>query len=193
MEPLIVIGVRGKAGSGKDTVCDILRAHYGAQRIALGDGPRAALRDLDGPTWEYSKESGAGPRVPLQVMGNECRADLLWSDSQRRLWIGTALAKVRYAHTHHTKPRYRFVVPDIRHDEEPIDLRAQIEAWGGRFHLWDIVRDGAGLTGEAAKHRSETELERSQIKPDALIFNNHTRRKPLIESLERLVPSEWRV
>lgn len=166
-ERLTVIGITGKARSGKDTTANILTSQFGCLRVALADGVRSAFRDLDGPTWEFSKEI-EGVRPVLQTLGTEAREDLSGEASWKH-WISHAMVKIRYASQFHAKPRLRFVIPDVRYQAEADLLRDQIESWGGTFRLWKIERPGSGLDGTAGRHRSETELD--SIVPDVTIYN----------------------
>ena len=167
---LIVVGITGVARSGKDTIAQILCSRFGFTRIALADGLRSAFRDLDGPTWELTKDlesSGQSTRWALQTLGSECRRDIRC----QRLWIHLLLAKIRYLHKYHPAPRTRFVVPDIRFKVEASELRHAISvSMGGRFDVWKALRDSAGLSGQLANHASETELD--SIIVDLQVSNN---------------------
>lgn len=162
MSELLVIGICGKAESGKDTVAKLLVSEFEFFRVSLGDGPRSALSDLDGPTWEIRKETEkagkSSSRWSPQTIGNECRHEILGATHH---WATNALIKIRYLVWHHCKPRLRIVIPDIRHEEEIDRLREVIEVdWGGQFVLWKTCRFGhAGLTGDAAAHSSEQQID----------------------------------
>jgi hypothetical protein len=166
MSELIVIGICGLARSGKDTVAQHLVSHHGFFRIALADGMRSALRDLDGPTWEISKAVDEGPRRALQVLGTECRQDVPATSH----WIDHVLIKIRYLSRYYPgPPRFRFAIPDIRFPYEAAGIGATVRGWGGQFQCWKIVRPGAGLVGTAAKHSSETAID--NVAADIMIAN----------------------
>lgn len=189
-EQLTVIGICGKARSGKDTIAKILESQCGATRIALADGIRSALRDLDGMTWEFSKENDKGFRFPLQKLGSESREDLDLSDSSCFHWLSHALIKIRYASHYHQLPRNRFVIPDIRMPHEPGFIKAQVAAWGGKFILWKVNRPGEGLTGIDGAHKSETQLD--SISAEVDIWNDYTTVSGLAQNIYRHIPEVWR-
>lgn len=172
-EPLLIVGVAGKARSGKDTIARQLVEHYGFTRIALADALREIMTGMDGQTWELRKEiEGAGKtsRWALQTLGTECREDLLYS--RESLWCLTALSKIRFLSHYAPIPRRRFVIPDMRFPHEPDILAAHAISWGGRYETWKVERPGAGLGGEAAGHKSETMLD--QILGDVYVHNGGT-------------------
>jgi len=188
-ETLRVIGLVGQARSGKDSAARLLEANYGAMRIALADGVRGALRDLDGMTWEVSKTNAEGFRYPMLKLGTEAREELSSVDAASNHWISHALIKIRYMSKHHSVPHFRFVIPDIRFKQEVVGLGDQIVAWGGEFLLWKMEREGAGLVGAAAQHKSETELR--QIDAGVVIRNNSRSRRRLSDGIARYVPPAW--
>jgi hypothetical protein len=154
-ERLIVIGLCGEARSGKDTVAQHLVHEFGFTRIGLADGVRSAFADIDGPTWEARKEleaAGKTNRWAAQTLGTECR-EFVGCDTH---WIDHALIKINYLARQHPVARTRFVIPDIRFGFEAENFTDVIGAWNGKFACWRITRPGSGLTGDAAKHSSET-------------------------------------
>ena len=55
---LHVIGITGKARSGKDSAACVLGCE-GFKRIALADALREQFAGLNGPTWELTKDLDA--------------------------------------------------------------------------------------------------------------------------------------
>lgn len=53
----VIFGVSGKAGSGKDTVADMLVTHHGFKKIALADAMKRFLREV----FDFSDEQLWGP------------------------------------------------------------------------------------------------------------------------------------
>lgn len=158
---LIIIGLCGEARSGKDTVASHLVHEFGFTRIGLADGVRAAFRDLDGPTWERTKELEANDlsvRWALQTLGTECRTDVV--DDWEKHWVDHLFIKLCYLYRYHLPRRTRFVVPDVRFPYEADLFRDKIAPIfpDGVFECWRIVRSGAGLAGEVAKHASESSV-----------------------------------
>jgi hypothetical protein len=184
-ERLIVVGLTGVAGSGKDTVASILAHRFGFFRIALADGVRAAFRDIDGITWGLAKElekAGKTSRWALQNMGCEAREEVARASEfdTNKLWCYLAATKIVYLDRIHPVPRHLFVVPDVSYLHEVVTLRDITRGLGGTYQTWRVERPGAGLSGEAAMH--STEIGRATIPADRTLFNNGT-----IRDLEAVV------
>lgn len=189
-ERLIVVGITGVAGSGKDTVAGMLAHRFGFFRIALADGVRAAFRDIDGITWGLTKElekAGKTSRWALQNMGSQARetvaraADCAEESSHdglvaercvNKFWCYLAATKIAYLDRIHPSPRHRFVVPDVSYLHEVVTLRDITRELGGHYETWRVDRPGAGLSGEAASH--STEIGRATIPADLTIANDST-------------------
>jgi hypothetical protein len=171
MEPLIVVGFRGASGVGKDVAVAALDYERGCWPIALADGIKSALDDLDGRTREVTKrleKAGISRRMAWQRIGTESRV----AARNRRLWTSLALAKIHFlAHLPEPFAVRRFAIPDFRADVvEEACFRAALPAWGGRFGLARVLRPGAGpLPGEAGRHSSEHAW--AAMTPDATIHN----------------------
>lgn len=168
MNGILIIGLCGKGRSGKDTVAKHLVSEHGFFRAGSGDGVRGTFTDMDGPTWELRKEleeAGLTQRWATQVIGDECREDI----GERCHWVNQVVIKLRYLTKYHPVKRELFVVPDIRYKHEGAKLTEWASCWGGSFVCWKLDRPGFGLTGDAAKHVSETMLE--SIRPDLIIGN----------------------
>jgi hypothetical protein len=145
-----LIGIAGKAGSGKDTVADYLGIDHGFHKIAFADPLRLAAQSMFGVDRRHFidrdlKESvhpdwGISPRRMLQLLGNDAVKPIFGPDIWIRRW-SQSYNVVR--HTDHV------VVPDTRFDLEAEHVRA---AGGVILH---VTRPGASLEGEAGQHSSE--------------------------------------
>ncbi len=142
-----VVGISGKARSGKDYVADkyFIPAHY--MPVPLANGFKfAAVSRHDLPMvemWEGSKS--ARTRHYLQQEGTERGRNVYGEDT----WIKHAEAVLYY---YHLKGYDHFVVPDVRFPNEA----SWIHGLGGiviRLH------GRGGLDGEAGQHISETALD----------------------------------
>lgn len=164
---LTVIGITGKARSGKDTAAQALVMRRGFHRIGLADAVRSAFGDLSGQTGELFKELTGDHtyRKALQVLGTEGRL----ATKNPRLWSQVALAKIYYAWKLHPVSRSKFVIPDVRFLIEVATLTACVSRWGGAFHLIRIERPGCESIAESS-HRSETEM--AQLQPAVTIQND---------------------
>lgn len=168
MEDLIVVGIAGPSGSGKDASASALAALRGCQVIGLADAIKSALDDLDGRSCDLTKRleaAGISKRRAWQLLGSESRIQV----RNRRLWTCTALAKIHFLSTL-PAPVRRFVVPDVRYPHEELEFRLALARWGGRFGLLALERPGLEpLPGEAGKHSSEQCF--GELTPDLTFVN----------------------
>lgn len=158
-----LIGLTGKARSGKDTVAKILWTNLGFTRLAFADPVKLAAQKMFGlteqQTWSDELKEvviphwNMTPRQMFQRLGTEAGRDVFGPD----LWI-KRLA-ISYSLLCHTDD---IVISDVRFDEEAESIRKA----GGV--IIQVVR-GDGLSGEEAGHRSEQGLS---LPPDYIIFND---------------------
>lgn len=161
----MLIGVAGKAGSGKDTVAEHLFFQHGFCKIAFAD----ALRKACGAMFGFSavqmsdremKEAvdpywGLSPRRALQLLGNDAVKPVFGNDVWVKRWL---MDYNLIRDTDHV------VVSDVRFDLEADLIREQ---GGVIIHL---ERPGAGLSGEAGQHSSEAGVR--FLEGDLLLLNN---------------------
>lgn len=150
-----IIGLAGKARSGKDTVAGFL-SEAGFEKRAFADPLKAAAREIfsltDSQLYGDQKERvdafwGCTPREILQKLGTECLrkgyADDVWVRAMERFIQngreGFAFSSV--------------VISDVRFRNEA----DAIIKMGGE--VWRIDRTGAGATGGIAGHVSEHDLD----------------------------------
>lgn len=157
-----LIGLTGKARSGKDTVGAYLCKQRGFVRTAFADPVKEAVRYIFGlsykQTWgDELKEVpvepwGITPRRMMQLLGTECVKPHFGDD----IWCK------RWKLTYDQLDGDNVVVTDVRFDHEAAFLR----------NLGAIIVEvyrGEALTGEAAAHSSEAGLS---LPPDFTVFNN---------------------
>lgn len=144
----MIIGLAGKAGSGKDTAADALVERRGFVKISLAGplkricaevfgwdaarlyGP-SELRNEPDPAWD-----GLTARYALQALGTD------WGRRMHPdVWVRACL---RQAARHPAA-----CVPDVRFANEADAIRKA----GGK--VVRITRPGAGLPGDAGAHASE--------------------------------------
>ena len=161
-----LIGITGKAGSGKDTVAHILHTRRGYHCMALAAPLRAglmAMLGLDGSHFEHPKKEqllpiiDKSPRQLLQLLGTEWGRHLIHPE----LW--TMLATRRIADIRALNPGVNIIISDVRFDNEAHMIRQL----GGE--VWHISRAGAG-TPHA--HISESGIVFDEA--DRIIQNNGT-------------------
>lgn len=179
-----IVGLSGLAGSGKDTLADLLSVKEDYVKIALADPMKHFCKEVfeftDEQLWGPSACRNAGdpryvrewvdrgqdgshpvlltPRFALQTLGTE------WGRvCYENVWIDYALRKAeRWNHQ-----GYNVVIPDIRFKNE---LDAIHKAGGV---VWRIERAGSGLEGQAAAHASENGLRSDDC--DRVLRNDGTK------------------
>lgn len=177
---LVLIGLTGKAGAGKDAAADRLCAEFGFVRAAFAAPIKAmgeALLEYAGldHAWMYERrlkertipELMASPRHMLQTLGTEwgrqCMGAGFWVRLlEQHLGLGVDLSPVHD----------RIVVTDVRFANEA----AWVRAHGGT--VVRIVRDQAAAV---RAHASEAQMD--SIEPDTTIFNGGA----MLDGLHELV------
>lgn len=156
-----LIGIAGRARSGKDTVANFIIAAIGGYRYSFADPIRAMLSplgvDMNDPYWQARKEDiipalGVSPRRMMQTLGTEWGRNLINPD----LWI-------IMAHQRLLQNGPGMVIPDVRFENEA----AWIRKHGGR--IIHVIRPEAKAV-EA--HASEDGIE--MLDADAQLFNSGT-------------------
>jgi hypothetical protein len=196
----MIVGISGLANAGKDTVADFLVIGRRFVKVSLADpmkrfcaemfewdddrlwGPSALRNAIDD---RYKRPDGEylSARHALQQLGTE------WGRScYENMWIDYG---IRTAQAILSGIDYNaqfgldwdddsndcggVVIPDVRFKNE----MAAIRKAGGE--VWRIVRPGEeGLTGAAAKHASENDIQEGDC--DRIILNNRS-----LEALQRTV------
>lgn len=172
-----LIGITGKARSGKDTIAKHLFARYGFTRIAFADPLKLAAQQMFGlsqeATWQdHAKETvipywDMSPRQIFQLLGTEAIKPVFGEDFWVKRWM------ITYGIFRNTDD---IVVPDVRVDIEADALRAL----GG---VIIEVRRGTGLVGSTGEHVSERGLS---TLPDFVIENSGSF-EDLYSQVERIV------
>lgn len=156
-----LIGIAGRARSGKDTVANFIIAAIGGYRYSFADPIRAMLVplgvDMSDPYWQARKEDvipalGVSPRRMMQTLGTEWGRQLINPD----LWI-------IMAHQRLLQNGPGMVISDVRFENEA--------AWIRKHGGWiiHVIRPDAKAV-EA--HASEDGIEMQDT--DARLFNNGT-------------------
>lgn len=160
MSGLIVVGVTGAAGSGKDTVASMLG--WGWRVVSFADPLYDMIAAMTGyPVWQLKdrefKEQvipwlGKSPRQLLQTLGTDWGRDMV----SRDVWLKIGARRIQSG--------YLVVVPDVRFDDEAEMIR---EDFGGV--IWEVTRPGAST---CASHVSEAGISRRLI--DRTLVNGGT-------------------
>ena len=173
-----LIGITGKARSGKDAVAKFAWAQYGFTRIAFADPVKMAAQAKFGLTAEQAWDDelkevviphwNMTPRQMFQMEGTEAGRNVFGGD----LWIKRFM--LSYNLLKHTDD---IIVPDVRFDNEAEALRSL----GGI--IIEVRRGQAGLSGSAGAHVSESGLS---LPADYVIENEGTLEE-LYEKFEAIV------
>lgn len=162
---MIIIGLGGKAGSGKSTVAEFL-GHFGFREMAFAEPLKEAAALLFGFNEEQVNGAlkeivdgrlGKSPRMVLQELGDACRAiwpEVFVSAIRRRLFRVSG----------------RVVISDVRFLNEARCL----ELLGAK--LIRVQRPGAGARSGLIGHASEEELD-AWTGWSATIVNDGTRER----------------
>ncbi len=170
-----IIGITGRARSGKDTVAEFILGAIGGYRYSFADPLRAMLVplgvDMNDPYWKARKEEvipalGVSPRRMLQTLGTEWGRNLINDD----LWVLMAQQRLL-----NNGPG--MIIPDVRFENEA--------AWVRR-HGGLLIHVSRPDLKEVEAHISESGV---QIEPtDAQLFNTGT-----LEELQQMVKDLLRV
>ena len=172
-----LIGIHGRARSGKDTVANFLVENHFYLRYAFADPLRGfvsritgiPVEDLiDGPTKEEIYEPlGKSPRYMMQTLGTEWGRNLINSE----IWVQAMIVKYEEAQ----RNCVCMVVPDVRFENEASIIRKL----GGQ--LWHITRPGTLTVNE---HVSEAGVE---PQPDDYLIHNGGSINDLYDVIDDLI------
>lgn len=154
-----IIGLTGPIGSGKDTVCDIIRS-ANLPRLTFSSSFKAALvghvsrafgvseslfkiRTLKDTPEE--KLFGKTPRQVLQYYGTDFARNLISED----IWVSIVRQQIR-AVVASSNPCNTIVITDVRFDNEA----EMIIAEGGS--IWQIYRPDNPIVSPSADHAAES-------------------------------------
>lgn len=123
MHNIPLIGITGRARSGKDTVADFIISITGGYKYSFADPLKQMLLplgiDMSEPFWQEHKEAtildyNASPRRLMQTLGTEWGRQLIHPD----LWVILANRKLREC-------ARDMVIADIRFENEATWVRSQ--------------------------------------------------------------------
>lgn len=161
---MILIGLTGPAGAGKDTLADHLCARHHFVRYAFAkplkdmlaaigvDANNRDTKEIPHPVF------GKSPRVMAQTLGTEWMRETICQDGWLRL-AGQFVDTTRHLNAYDAAPYVGVVITDCRFPNEVEFIRKR----GGV--VWNIHRNVARV----AAHSSETSLNGSHF--DKVIYN----------------------
>ena len=190
---MIIIGIIGKKGSGKDTIADYLVKNHGFIRFAFGDKVKDVCKAMFNMTnkdfTEKNKEViksdwNISPRQALQLFGTDiCREILTEKIPELKkvlpfkegFWIRHFI--IWYQDQLKIDPKVKVVISDIRF----LDEAETVKTYNGI--IWKVLRE-TKIYG-IDQHISENQLDNfSEI--DKIIENNNTIEN-LHKTLQRMI------
>jgi hypothetical protein len=168
-----LIGISGKAGSGKDTVAAYLVEKHGYFSLAFADPIKAigrevfdfTGRELDGDLKEVPDHRfNKSPRWVMQTIGTDFRN--IWP----LVWVKHLENRIRRHWSSPSFPRAVGARPLVITDVRFVDEARMLYRLGAK--LIRVEREGAGAVNGVPGHVSETELDGSAW--DLLIYNEGT-------------------
>jgi len=167
----MLIGLCGKAGSGKDTIADYLVAKYGFKKISLADPIKRLVKDvfvLDDLT-VYDRVEREKPlknwsnwtvRKLLQFIGTE----LFREQIDDEVWVKSLWYKIQ------NDKSSNYVTADIRFPNE-YNFFVEQSKNGNKFFCIKVIRDGCDGKVGLLNHASEA----YDLKGNIEIQNNGTK------------------
>ena len=174
-----IIGIAGKAGSGKDTIAESLVEQEGFTRFAFADPLKNSVSNLFG--------------IPLQHLNHRVSKETVnetWQKSPRQLlqWLGDSVRSdiskdffvVLMAERINVSGAQKVVISDVRYEQEARFIRRV----GGE--VVELTRENAFNTMgiQEASHSSEKALPRSLV--DYKIANDGSK-QDLYEIIKELI------
>lgn len=182
-----LIGIAGKAGSGKDTVAEYIEP-FGYRRRALADNIKFIARfiydlepeQMNDPQLKeqpLDEWDGLTPRQILQRLGTEVGRSV-----HEETWVRSLFHWIDDHWEISSDWGKGYVIPDVRFPNEAKAIRDK----GGR--LWFVEREESGtISGEG--HESESHFEELREMADVIIENDDGHDK-LYRQVYEVIPDE---
>jgi dephospho-CoA kinase len=171
----MLICVTGKAGSGKDTICDHLVKSDGFIKIALADTLKRIVKDVfaldDETVYDRIKREQPLPqwnnysvRKLLQIVGTE----LFRNNIDRDIWVKSLWFKLDKSILDNKEYLNKnYCISDVRF---PNELNFFKEKAGIDFYSIKVIRDGCNGVVGVQNHESE----KYDLETDVTLENNGT-------------------
>lgn len=185
---MIIIGLCGEKGSGKDTICDILSKSHNIKRFAFADPLKDSLKSLF--LWDdsnFSRENkeeidnywGVSPRQMCQVLGTDVIRKTLHDKFDKSIYINQDEYKASFWIKRIHKQLEEYLIDSKGYDclmftdIRFLDELDYVKRLGGR--VYKVLR--AGLEkNEYSQHIAEKGIDDEEFisKLDGTIINNGT-------------------
>lgn len=164
-----IIGITGRARSGKDTISQILRTHgFGAYPYAFAMPFKNMLKaigvDLDDPEWEANKNTlvsifNATPRKLLQTLGSDWGRNMIHPDIWvnladimfKRLGAGMVVADVRFENEAEWVLKNGGIIIRVTRNEADTPITHESEAGIPPELIFDTIENNGDLDELTAK------------------------------------------
>jgi hypothetical protein len=148
---MVIIGIHGKARSGKTTAANYLVDCHGFMRMSFGDSLKEAANMIFGiPMAElYSDKKSPFVRDVLQKLGTDCCRTL-----DPDVWVKSMERKLADLNTY--KPDSRVIIDDVRFFNEASMLKY---AWQASVIKLKTGHEDDLTTEEQKKHQSEVDMD----------------------------------
>jgi dephospho-CoA kinase len=161
MKFVTIIGLCGKAGSGKSTVAQYLQENYGFEKIAFADSLKEMLLKSGIVTLTDLDKKTPYTRFLLQRIGT----DIMRNQVNPDYWVNKTLVRIGELIS---KGKKKIVIDDIRflNEAELVDLYNGV--------IIKINRNNNGILDNENLKNHESELFTDQIPADFIINNTGT-------------------
>jgi hypothetical protein len=148
---MVIVGIHGKARSGKTTAANYLINQQGFMRMSFADALKEAANLIFGiPMTElYSDQKSEFTRDVLQKLGTDCCRTL---DPQ--VWVKALDRKI--GERYKFKPSSKIIVDDVRFFNEA----EMLKDWGAGIIKLKAGHEDDLTTEEQKKHLSEVDMDR---------------------------------
>ena len=182
MPELMVVGISGKSGAGKDYVADHALVTMGFRKFSMAWHMKAFVVGKGLATFdEVFHTKPPHVRTLLQEEGTE-RGRLVYGED---VWCRTVAAWIRLFSEEWGE--YRFVIPDIRFNNE---LEMVYHFGGKLIRVEAPCRVAASaLTPDQRAHASETSLD--EVHPDLYVLNDYIDEDAAVQHTQLEVQTWW--
>lgn len=165
---MVIIGIHGKARSGKTTAANYLIEKYGFMRMSFADALKEAANMIFGIPVEdlYSDKKTPFVRDVLQKLGTDCCRAL-----DPDVWVKAISRRLTELNAH--KPNAKIVIDDIRFFNEAFMLKY---AWHAEVIKLKLGHEDDLTTEEQKNHQSEVDMDHvAENFFNAIYTNNGTK------------------
>lgn len=170
----IVIGLLGRAGSGKTTAAGYLRDFYGAKVFSFA----RAVKMLCKHVWDFRDEQmygtqaqkeavderyGMSPRTAMIRLGDGAR-NVLWD----RIWVDVCFKLIEEEHKKSPAPFY--VIEDVRYPNEAEAVSAHLTFYG---HVLKLIYTGNKASADYMNAPSEKSVDECNAEDIFRVITHH--------------------